>query len=173
VARGNRALGRTRSAPGEGAAAPPSSGGGPAGNTRIEWKVTVTDEQLHRKVEGLEEELSALRGELGKLVEAALQGARDAQAETGYTVGDVPPGGEADVGDADAAGASTASPGGESRAQAVHDEVERDVETAVRVGKRALQELNEAARRHPTGSLAAAFVAGLVLSRLLGLGHRE
>jgi hypothetical protein len=136
--------------------------------------VTVTDEQLHRKVEGLEEELR----ELGKLVEAALAGARDARTGTGSAEGGVTPHGggddaDADAEGADAGGASSASPGAKARAQAVHDEVERDVETAVRVGKRALHELNEAARRHPTGSLAAAFVAGLVLSRLLGLGHRE
>jgi len=102
----------------------------------------MTDDHLHHKIETLEDELAALRGEFSKLVDAAAKNPNDAETEN---AGDAQPSG---------------------------GRLEREVEKAADAARVALHEIDEAAKRHPTGSLLVAFAAGLLISRIFGHGGR-
>ena len=124
----------------------------------------MTDDHLHRRVEELGGELADLRGEIGRLVEAALEGAKET-AVTARQAGEA----EASV---DEAVESPGEAAGEP-APSARDKLEREVESAVKTGKRVLHELDEAAQRHPKGSLVVAFLAGLLISRILDTGRHR
>ena len=96
------------------------------------------NDDLNRKVEALQDQLSKLHGEMSKLVEMVAD-----------TVGSP----EARIDEA---------------AKAARSRLESEVERAVDAGKKALDEVEAVAHRHPVGSLAVAFTVGLLLSRLLG-----
>ena len=100
-------------------------------------------DDLNRKVEALQEQLSKMHGDMAKLVEMVAD-----------TVGSP----EARLDEA---------------AQAARSKLESEVARAVDAGKKALHEVEETAHRHPVGSLAIAFVVGMVLSRVLGANHKQ
>ena len=125
----------------------------------------MTDDHLHRRVEELGGELADLRGEIGRLVEAVLKGAKETAVEAARQAGEA----EASV---DEAVESPGEAAGEP-APSARDKLEREVESAVKTGKRVLHELDEAAQRHPKGSLVVAFLAGLLISRILDTGRNR
>jgi ElaB/YqjD/DUF883 family membrane-anchored ribosome-binding protein len=110
----------------------------------------MTEHELHQKVEVLERELSKLRGDLGRLVEVARETATQS----------------AKVGD-DSAGE------GEEAPETPRDHLEREVEAAAEAGKRVLHKLDELAERQPIGSVVVAFAVGLIVARILGMGHQR
>jgi hypothetical protein len=120
----------------------------------------MTDDQLHNRVEGLEEELAKLRGELGRAVEALRESVSE-DADEGIPKGD------------ESIGAGPFGADAGERAGAARDKLESEVESAVKVSKRVLNELEVAAHRHPVGSIVVAFLGGLLIARILGLGRRN
>ena len=105
----------------------------------------MTDDHLHHKIEALEDELAALRSEFSRLVDAAVNVPNDPETENAGDAGD---------------------------AQRARNKLEREVEKAADAARLVLREVDEASKRHPTGSLIVAFAAGLLISRIFGPGRR-
>jgi hypothetical protein len=102
----------------------------------------MTNDNLHEKVAALEDELTVLRGEFARLVDAALEKPGDPEVQS------------------------------DDGAQALGGKLERDVEKAADAAKLVLREIDEAAKRHPTSSLFVAFGVGLLFARIFGGGRR-
>ena len=103
----------------------------------------MSEDDLQHKVDALEDELAKLRDEMAGLLAAGVGNAK----------------GHATQSDEDA-------PTSAGR-------IEREINATLNAGKRALSGLDEMAVRHPVGSLAVAFTAGIVIARIFAGGRRR
>ena len=103
----------------------------------------MSEDDLQHKVDALEDELAKLRDEMASQFAARAQDAKEPDTQS----------------DEDA-------PTSAGR-------IEREINATLSAGKRALSGLDEMAVRHPVGSLAVAFTAGIVIARIFAGGRRR